>query len=172
MVNSMGQSRLTTTRCLHQRNIKHDKQNTWWLYRAKENTNRSGSENVLNLCSGPYYRSPCRVFVIRQFGDDFPKLCNEEAVSFDSESLQVLQNTQVCSARKVENDAVGEEGAMQRVRQAVMEYAASRVQGLGLPPTNLAAYETSDSSDMQRARASNASNVENDAVGVNGFNYN
>ena len=59
-------------------------------------------------------------FFIRQFGDDFPKLCNEEAVSFDSESLQVLQNTQVCSARKVENDAVGEEEAMQRVRQAVM----------------------------------------------------
>jgi hypothetical protein len=105
-------------------------------------------------------------FFIRQFGDDFPKLCNEEAVCFDSESLQVLQNTQVCSARKVENDAVGEEEAMQRVRQAVMEeYAASRVQSLGLPPTNLAAYETSDSSDIQRARANNASNVENDAMG-------
>ena len=66
-------------------------------------------------------------FFIRQFGDDIPKLCNEEAVSFDSESLQVLQNTQVCSTRKVENDAVGEEEAMQRVRQAVMEYAASRM---------------------------------------------
>ena len=81
----------------------------------------------MNLCSGPYYRSPCRVFFIRQFGDDIPKLCSEEAVSFDSESLQVLQNTQVCSARKVENDAVGEEEALQRVRQAVMEYAASRM---------------------------------------------
>jgi len=115
---------------------------------------------------------PIHIFFIRQFGDDFPKLCNEEAFSFDSESLQVLKNTQVCSARKVENDAVGEEEAMQRVRHAVMEYAASRVQGLGLPPTNLAAYETSDSSDMQRARASNASNVESDAVGVNGFNFN
>ena len=109
---------------------------------------------------------PMQSFFIRQFGDDFPKLCNEEAVCFDSESLQVLQNTQVCSARKVENDAVGEEEAMQRVRQAVMEeYAASRVQSLGLPPTNLAAYETSDSSDIQRARANNASNVENDAMG-------
>ena len=47
-----------------------------------------------------------------------------------------MQRAHASNASNVENDAVGEEEAMQTVRQAVMQYAASRVQGLAFPPTN------------------------------------
>ena len=52
-------------------------------------------------------------------GEDFPRLCNDEPVSPGSETWQALQKTELCSGANVEHDAVGEEEAMLRVRQAV-----------------------------------------------------
>ena len=91
-------------------------------------------------------------FFIQQFGEDFPRLCNEEAVSPDSESLQVLKNTLVCDSSKVENDAVGEEEATQKASEAAMQYAARRVEARGFPATDLAACEASGSSGTQHVK--------------------
>lgn len=95
---------------------------------------------------------PMQSFFIQQFGEDFPRLCNEEAVSPDSESLQVLKNTLVCDSSKVENDAVGEEEATQKASEAAMQYAARRVEARGFPATDLAAYEASGSSGTQHVK--------------------
>ena len=78
---------------------------------------------------------PMQSCFIQQFGEDFPRLCNEEAVSPDSESLQVLKNTQVCDSSKVDNDAVGEEEATHRASEAAMQYAARRVEAQTLQRT-------------------------------------
>ena len=72
---------------------------------------------------------------IRQFGEDFQKLCTEEAVSPDSESLLALPDTTLCSA---EHNAVREDEAMRRVKQATLDYAAQLMQHVVAP--NAEAY--------------------------------
>ena len=73
--------------------------------------------NFLNLCRG-LLPKPMESFFIQLFGEDFLRLCDEEAVSPDSESLRVLENTQVCDSSKVENDAVGEKAATHTASEA------------------------------------------------------
>jgi len=104
---------------------------------------RPSSVNFLNLCRG-LLPKPMQSFFIQLFGEDFPRLCDEEAVSPDCESLRVLQNTQVCDSSKFENDAVGEEAATHTASEAAMKYAARRVEALP--------YEASGSSGKQHVK--------------------
>ena len=81
----------------------------------------------MNLCSGPYYRSPCRVFLSDNLGTTFQSCATRRLLALTPKACRSCRIHRCAAPGRVENDAVGEEEAMQRVRQAVMEYAASRV---------------------------------------------
>ena len=114
--------------------------------RPLEIAGQSKQRERLESLQWPLLPEPLQKFFINQFGEDFPKLCNDEPVSPDSETWQALQNTALCSGDNVENDAVGEEEAMLRVRQAVLTYASSRVQRV--LSTNPKAYENETPDDV------------------------